>query len=141
MHKTVLHNILLSYIFSVSLRESGVFASNACACKPDFSSRAIDAARYPSLPARGAPIWGPLTLRAFDSSKMMPHHRRVPWFVPRPVRASEKPIITHTFTVSPVLAARQSLQVMHPESQGQTGRLIDISTSNTFSRSCAALIR
>lgn len=68
------------------------------------SGHAISAARYPSLCqfATGTNL-GP-----FDSSKMVPHHRRALWFVPRPVRANKKPIIIHAFhrEHSPVLAAR-----------------------------------
>lgn len=66
----------------------------------DSSGRAIGAARYPSL-CQFASGTNLVPLRREGSlglSKMVPHHRRAPWFVPRLVCASEKPVITHAFT-------------------------------------------
>ncbi|CAL1684118.1 unnamed protein product [Lasius platythorax] len=61
----------------------------------DPSVRVVGTARYPSLCqfATGTNL-GASDMRALDSSKMVLHRRRAPWFV----RVSKNPVITHAFT-------------------------------------------
>lgn len=54
------------------------------------------------MPIRDGHQFGASDVRGLLSSKtMVPHHRRAPWFVPRPVRANKKPIIIHAFHREP----------------------------------------